>query len=169
MNKSIKINWIFSHTEVQFNMIHWVTPLPNKIKQAKKQNKTKTHPLIVEFLLSNRLLYKGQLFCKMCLKRTLSFSKFAVAKRLLYISAWKVRTDSKLVSIGKNPCASMELNLFTSTAFLAFWEQDFIVVIIIIILKATKTATFSATKQKICFLQLASVKRKYPTFSLVIF
>lgn len=36
----------------------------------------------------------------------------------------------------------MELSLFTSNAFLAFWEQDFIVIIIIIILKATKAATF---------------------------
>lgn len=35
----------------------------------------------------------------------------------------------------------MELSLFTSHAFLAFWEQDFIVNIIII-LKATKAATF---------------------------
>ena len=35
----------------------------------------------------------------------------------------------------------MELSLFTSNAFLAFWEQDFIV-LIIIILKATKAATF---------------------------
>lgn len=142
MSNSIKINRLFSRTEIQFkislrnshglqeNMIHCVTPPPPPKK-----------PLTIEFLLLSLPLFEVQLFFKMCLNRTLPFSKFVVAIRALYIPEWKVRTDSKLVSIGTNPWASMELSLFTSNAFLAFWEQDFIV-IIIIILKATKAATF---------------------------
>lgn len=58
---------------------------PPKLKKTKSTKKSPP-TLIIDFLLST-LLFKGQLFCKMCLKRTLSFSKFAVAIRLLYIPA----------------------------------------------------------------------------------
>lgn len=133
LTSAIQFNIILSNRVMAFKKI-WCTVLP--------PHTSKKPTYHIDFLSFNLPLFKVQLFFKMCLKRTLLFSKFVVAIRALYILEWKVRTDSKLVSIGKNPWASMELRLFTSNAFLAFWEQDFIVFIIIIILKATKAATF---------------------------